>query len=186
LLTLGDEPLSFTLYLRETKESISNIKKIALAVSDPKSEHYGEFVGDPQKLATPTSSLAEVQDWLANYDIRITSIVGSRIEIAATQAQAEKLFSTSFSTLVNSGMTVIRAGAYVLPDSIEAKLGAVFGLHGLPLPQAGPPPPHPAQPAAVTPSVLISTYKVQPLSKRVLPEIDFFSAAALSLVLCPC
>ena len=163
LLTLGDAPMSFSLYLKETTASIANIKKIALAVSDPRSDHYGEFLADPQALATPAASaLAEVQDWLESTGARITSVVGSRVEVASTQAQAEKLFSTKFVTLVHkSGLSVVRAGDYLIPDAIDAKVATIFGLHGLPLPRAGPrrPPPQPAQPAQVTPDVLISTYK---------------------------
>ena len=164
LLTLGDAPMSFSLYLKETTASIANIKKIALAVSDPRSDHYGEFLADPQALATPAASaLAEVQDWLESTGARITSVVGSRVEIASTQAQAEKLFSTKFVTLVHkSGLSVVRAGDYLIPDAIDAKVATIFGLHGLPLPRTGPPRPplrpHPRS-AQVTPDVLISTYK---------------------------
>ena len=153
----------FVLSLQESPEAIAAIKKTALAVSNPDSSLYGQFLSSAEIAALTQPAAADLEavtSWLANAGVAF-NVEGSRVVCSATLAQAEGLFAPQFSTLVHrtSDMAVLRAGAYWLPDHIEARVAAVFGLHGLPVPRAGPPP-MPAQPANVTPAVITSTYKV--------------------------
>merc|ERR1711907_925787 len=104
--------MSFTLHLKENPESIAEMKKFALAVNDPKSEHYGSFVADPHALTTVAPlAVAEVKEWLTAGGMMISSVMGPRIEVTATLSQAEDLFATRFMTLTHhSGLSVVRAG----------------------------------------------------------------------------
>ena len=167
LLSLGEEPISFTFSLRESPESISEIKRIALDVSDPDSVNYGKYLTSSE-IASKTSPDAKafevVTTWLKAHEIDTFAISGSRIEVATTHERAEMLLRTRFNALSNKalGAAIIRAGDYELPEEVDFHLAAVFGLHGLPIPRAAPPaaPPAPAQPASVTPDVLKSTYGI--------------------------
>jgi len=164
LLSLGEEPVSFTFSLREPIDSIAEIKRIALDVSDPDSPNYGNFLSsdDLAAMTAPSSdAFKAVTDWLKAHEVETYTVEGSRLTVTTTHEYAEALLRTRFSALSNKelGAAVIRAGDYELPEEVDVHVAAVFGLHGLPVPRSAPPAP-PAQPASVTPDVLIKTYDI--------------------------
>eukprot|EP00949_MAST-11_sp_MAST-11-sp1_P001400 g1400.t1 len=83
------------------------------------------------------------------------------ISVRGKRSTFAKVFSTSFSMLVNvaTGQRKVRAADIVIPESISWALRAVHGFHGLPLPPRSPIISS-AEVAQVTPSVLRQVYKV--------------------------
>jgi len=169
LLQLSETPVSFVLQLKESSAGIHNIKKLALAVSDPSSPAYGSFLNSAQleALTAPKAEdVAHVRAWIESAGVTSYTVKGSRIEVTSTIEQAGLLFTTRFATLTNAkfGQTVHRAGEYSIPEDIDEHVQAVFGLHGLPLPPTGPLPTvttaPPAEPADVTPAVLEQVYNI--------------------------
>lgn len=172
-------PVSFVLALKEDEGVVAAIKKTALAVSDPDSPSYGQFLNAAQidaMTAPKTEDLKLVTSWLETAGVTSYTVKGSRVEVLASIGQAEKLFDTTFVMLVNeeTGQAVRRAGDYYIPQHIQERVQAVFGLHGLPLPKTGTVPtvttsenrrrrrrkPAPPAAAAVTPAVLEKVYSI--------------------------
>ena len=166
LLSLDETAVSFTISLKESADAVAQIKKIALDVSDPNSNNYGNYLSSSELAvitAPSNEALATVTEWLADYKISSFVVKGSRVEVSATHEMAQNLFNTRFQTLVNSEhkLVVVRAGDYTLPEAVEAVTAAVFGLHGLPLPPVSPLVHATAPaPAEVTPAVLTKTYNI--------------------------
>ena len=160
----ADETVSITLVVKE--QNLNEINRIALAVSDPTSPTYGEFLTAAQvsDLTAPTAQdMDAVTGWLRSngigFQVRHSNVV------ADLPAQlASELFSTTFHRVENYGLSLIRATDYEIPAEIQGSVSTGFGLHGLPLP------PRqqavitsmakPAAPAKVTPSVIASTYQI--------------------------
>jgi len=162
----ADAQIQVTLVVKE--QGAEAVRRTALAVSDPASPSYGEYLSANQirALTAPkTQDMAAVTIWLnassVEYQTRHSNVVSSM-----SVETASKLFSTEFHVAAHlvSGQSLIRASDYELPTTVEDSLSTVFGLHGLPLPprQAivaashGPP----AGPAKVTPDVIASTYGI--------------------------
>ena len=172
LTTLTESPVAFVLLIAESAESIATIKKTALAVSNPLSNQYGNYLSSAQIAAVAAAAHEDIElvtRWQA-HSISISSytVRGGRVEVESTTGRAEALLKTTFAPHVNkdTAQAVLRAGDYHLPDEIEDKIAAVFGLHGLPRPPrrnlvAAPV----ANPAAVVPAVIEEAYNfsgVQP------------------------
>lgn len=167
LLSLDESPVSFVISLKESADTVAQIKKIALDVSDPSSKNYGNYLSSDELAAITAPShetLQTVTTWLEENQITSFVTKGSRVEVTTTHELAQNLFQTRFQTLINSehNLMVVRAADYALPDAVEAVTAAVFGLHGLPLPSVSPLVHITAgvSPAEVTPAVLTKTYNI--------------------------
>ena len=179
-LSLPSAPIRFSLWMKDTR--IAEIKRIALAVADPASVRYGDFLSAPQiaSLTAPNEhDVAVITEWLTG-SVTSFRVNGNRIDASATLAQAELLFQTQFALLVNqvTGQRVPRASSYILPDNIVARVQAVFGLHGLPLPPAQSRRHQLESVAEVTPSVLrevmnVSGVTIDPTSTNVQAVAEF-------------
>ena len=133
-------PVHVVVRTRERAEGLSQLRRDALAVSDPVSARYGEHLLqariDALTLPTPADQNA-VRKWLSsetNCSVVRTLKPGRVVEIRCTKPAAERLFRTSFHQIHNPLLTdqaaLHRASDYWVPDAV----GAAFGLHDLPLP----------------------------------------------------
>lgn len=163
LLSLDETPVTFVVSLRDNADTVAQIKEIALEVSDPTSNKYGNYLSSSELAAMTAPSneaLETVSTWLLAHDITSFVIKGSRVEVVTNHQLARDLFQTRFQSIFNRehNQVVVRAGDYTLPEDVEAVTAAVFGLHGLPLP----PRENAASsaPADVTPAVLTKTYNI--------------------------
>mmetsp|Transcript_66059 Transcript_66059/g.157974 ORF Transcript_66059/g.157974 Transcript_66059/m.157974 type:complete len:730 (-) Transcript_66059:115-2304(-) len=150
------------------EQNLPELYRIAHAVSNPKSERYGQFLTQDQidDLTQPrVEDVEAVRRFLeSDADLVITEVHKDRTFVVDGPASSVgTLLQTNIRRLFNAetGQTAIRASDYFLPEHVEAAVGAVFGLHGLPLPPkvAAPPPA-----ASVTPEVIASQYKVSGVS----------------------
>ena len=159
-----DAQVTVTLVVKE--QGAEAIRRVALAVSDPASKSYGEFLTTQQvaALTAPKSDdMNTVTSWLESngvgFQVRHSNVVASM-----SVADASKLFSTKFhlATHTDQPKPLLRAAAFALPEEVEASVATVFGLHGLPLPrrQAVVVTSQDGQPAKVTPEVLNSFYGI--------------------------
>ena len=191
LTTLTESPVAFVLSIAESAESIATIKKAALAVSNPLSNQYGNYLSSAQIAAVAAAAHEDIElvtSWLQAHGISSSSytVRGGRVEVESTTGRAEALLKTTFAPLVNkdTAQAVLRAGDYHLPDEIEDKIAAVFGLHGLPLPPrrnlvAAPV----AKPAAVVPAVIEEAYNfsgVQPHAEGNVQAVTEFQGQYMS------
>ena len=167
--TAEDSPadVSFAIHAKETGRDA--VARVALAVSDPASPSYGEYLSTAalEAMTAPDpADLRAIRDWIdreAGPDARVEVHRGRRVVVTLPRGDAERLLRTKFETLVNAhtGQRKVRAGDYTLPAEVHAAASAVYGLHGLPLPprkKASQAPP--AKPAEVTPAVILSQYNV--------------------------
>ena len=154
------------------EQGADEIRRIATAVSDPRSPEYGNFLSSAEIIAKSTPSvedMAAVTNWLdaagVGYQTRHSNIIATMPVSAAST-----LFSTTFHAVEHLAhpRTLIRAAAdYALPAEVAASVQTVFGLHGLPLPprtaelQIASHGPFPRQPANVTPAVIAETYGIK-------------------------
>jgi hypothetical protein len=154
------------------EQGADEIRRIATAVSDPRSPEYGNFLSSAEiiaKSAPSVEDMAAVTNWLdaagVGYQTRHSNIIATMPVSAAST-----LFSTTFHAVEHLAhpRTLIRAAAdYALPAEVAASVQTVFGLHGLPLPprtaelQIASHGPFPRQPANVTPAVIAETYGIK-------------------------
>ena len=160
-----DAQVTVTLVVKE--QGAEAIRRVALAVSDPASKSYGEFLTTQQvaALTAPKSDdMNAVTSWLESngvgFQVRHSNVVASM-----SVADASKLFSTKFhlATHTDQPKPLLRAAAFALPEEVEASVATVFGLHGLPLPRRQAvvvTSQDPSYPAKVTPEVLNSFYGI--------------------------
>eukprot|EP01052_Picozoa_sp_SAG31_P055068 SAG31_NODE_14999_length_776_cov_1.392910_1_plen_217_part_01 len=132
-----DQIVTFSLALVERNRG--ELLRIATAVSDPRSTHYGQYLTQPE-LSALTAPLAThttaVKKWLDRSGVAWTLVGVSTVAVRATVQHASELLHTRFHMLQHavSGSTVIRAGDYELPIGVHGAIAAVFGLHQLPPP----------------------------------------------------
>jgi tripeptidyl-peptidase-1 len=173
------QEIRFSVALRE--QNMAELKRIALAVSDPQSPEYGNHrsAAAVAELTAPTAAdTATVRSWLAASACNVVAehSTDRLFAVRCSAAAASELLATSFRTLSNAatGQSVTKATEFSLPDDVAAATDAVFGLHGLPLP----PRPRRAAPSAasvwenvqnvappkaaanVTPAVIADVYNV--------------------------
>lgn len=158
-----DHPLTIRFSLKG--QNLDQLVAIARRVSDPQSPEYGQYLSGMAvaELTQPEGAhAAAVTEWLSQAVLNFTvSGGGGVVELKLTTGLAAQLFQTAFRFVLNNhtGQQVVQALDYRLPASIAASVSAVYGLHGLPLPQ-GPRRPITRKMAAVTPAVLTKTYNV--------------------------
>jgi subtilase family serine protease len=145
------------------QRNMSELTKVAMAVSDPKSPSYKHYLTNDQvKVLTspPSEVVARVMAWLG--DTAALQGDGATITASPSVREAELLFSTEISSIFNhaTGQTRLRAAEFSVPTVVRNDITSVFGLHGLPLPLeiASFAPPKPPEPPAVTPAVLKKYY----------------------------
>lgn len=185
-----DQQVSFTIAVRERGiEKVSNnnirpnhlktcnahmqsrtqVKRIALDVSDPDSDQYGNFLTqeDLDKITAPRESdMQNVKKWLADNNLAFDQRGVSNLVITTSVRAASRALRTRFHTVSNNkySQAIVRAAEYSVPDDVHQSIAAIFGLHGLPLPPTKPlvisstRPGKPIEP--VTPGVLASTYNI--------------------------
>lgn len=178
--TAAAQEVKFSVALRE--QHLDEVKRIALAVSDPQSPEYGNHrsAAELAELTAPNpADSATVRGWLeaSACTVMAEHSTDRLLAVRCTVAAASDLLATSFRTLTNSatGQSVTKAADISLPEAVDAATAALFGLHGLPLPPRprraatpaqsvwnnaaaaqGPPP----QAANVTPAVIAEVYNV--------------------------
>ena len=175
---VGEHDVIFTVALQE--QNMAELKRIALAVSDPTNAEYGNHrsAAEIAALTAPApADAAAVRAWLDGSACTVMHCSTDRLlNVKCTAAAASDLLATSFNTLTNAatGQSVVKAAALTLPDNVDAAVSAFFGLHGLPLPpkrsnraatatvwnmpivaESAP-----SMPANVTPAVIAEVYKV--------------------------
>jgi len=148
--------------LEAERQNLQHVEQVALAVSDPRSEVYGQYRTQAQldELTAPhPQHVSQIREFLAQADATVTEVKARRFEVSCSIEEAEQLFQTQFRSLSNAatGQSKLRAGAYTVPDELANMV--VFGLHGLPLPPKPKAAPT-ATPAAVNPAVIEQTYGV--------------------------
>ena len=164
---VGTVKISFAI----KEQGIDEIKRVALAVSDPTSATYGQHlsVAEIDAITRPLAAdLMAVTAWLGKD--RTTTVEKARtVSLTCTVAEAEELLQTSFRTVHNprTGQSALRAGAVHVPEDVRAAIAAVYGIWGLPLPpkekQRAPAVTRRLQPSqtAVTPADLRASYSVE-------------------------
>eukprot|EP01051_Picozoa_sp_SAG22_P024062 SAG22_NODE_6497_length_847_cov_0.695187_1_plen_191_part_01 len=137
----GPGGISFLVAL--TERNGPELRKVALAVSDPASPSYGRHLNAAQldALTAPAPEhAAAVAAWLGGTS-GCTALAGAPQKLLARVQRvhcsveaAERLLQTSFVTLYHpaSGGRVLRAAAYEIPAHLEGAIAAIFGFHGLP------------------------------------------------------
>jgi subtilase family serine protease len=162
-----NERVKVTIVVKE--QGRDEIRSKALAVSDPSSPDYGNFLTRAQvdDITRPKAEdMSAVTSWLdshgVGYKLQGVSSVIAEMPVSA----ASELFSTTFHRAEHRahGQALIRASDYEIPAEVENSISTVFGLHGLPLP------PRdlliaahglPKRPANVTPDVLNQVYGIE-------------------------
>lgn len=165
-----DMPINFTISVKQP--NLDQLEAAALAVSDPTSPTYGAYLSQNRidELTAPSAhAITTVTNWLSTHGAHFT-VTREIVHVATTVAIAEGLLQTTFRRFsTRSRKQLVRAGSYQIPMDIDNAVAAVFGLHGVPLP-SNPPRISAARtsdmPAAVTPSVLLSTYSVNQTVNR--------------------
>lgn len=161
---LGVSTVSFRILAKE--QNLDVLAEIAQKVSDPSHPEYTNYLTREKldDLTRPSKDdIAVIRRWLATFSSAQISIFRNRVfDVTLPVADAEALLSTTFRTLVNTvtGQRTVRASTYAIPSSVKASISAIFKLHGLPLPPKKQPQLPTADPASVTPDVIISTYGI--------------------------
>jgi subtilase family serine protease len=165
-MTLEEERVKVMFAVEE--QNLDALETFALEVSDPENAKYGKYWTQKEidDFTAPRSKDTEaVAKWLAASGIsqEDVQVVKDRLFVVnAPRGDVERLLQTKFRKVISThGQSKLRGRDYSLPEEIDSAVASVFGVHGLPLP---PRPSRvmaaPGQPAAVTPSVIESTYKV--------------------------
>merc|ERR1719201_1385212 len=157
-------PLSLSFYLTEI--NLATLHAEAIAVSDPDSPRYGDYLTleEVYALTRPAQeSLDAVTSWLASNNISHTVAHDRRVHAKIPLDVAAGLFNTEFTVLSHDAndVSLVRAGAYTLPPEVDAATAALFGLHGLPLPPKMRMASKKPTKAKVTPAVLKQTYDIK-------------------------
>ena len=168
-------PIEFKISLKQ--KNLNTLFDTALAVSTPGNQRYGQYLS-PAAIHDLTSPAAAdvlvVTKWLDAHGIHYTR-EREVLHVSTTAALANSLLRTDFKLWHRplDGRVIIRAGDFHVPLTVAPSIGAIFGVHGAPLPPtpsastgSATTAPNPTV-AKVTPTVLAQTYHVpQP------PEVD--------------
>ena len=160
--------VQFQIHVKEKNRNL--VQDLALHVSDPASSSYGEYLTTEtiDALTAPAESdLATITAWLGDTaDVTVTR--GRTFHVDMDLANAEILLSTTFRKLVNedTDQATVLSNDYSIPQAVRDATDTIMGLHGLPLPPRTRPTAPPAQPAKVTPAVIISQYDVNGVTAK--------------------
>lgn len=147
------------------------IKNAVVEISDPDHPRYGQFLSKQEvdEITAPAADdISTVRTWLESAPGATLSLMrqdGRTVAATMPLASAETLFQTKFRLVTNSqtGQQALRASDFALPPRVAAATGALFGLHGLPIPPRSvtvDAPAKPAKPANVTPAVITKQYGI--------------------------
>jgi len=157
------DAVSFTVLVKERNGA--EVERIALAVSDPRSPTYGQYLKQAQidALTAPAAAdTAAVKAWLGASSCTVRVSKARVFSVSCAAAEAGRLLRTAWRTVrhATTGQTIARTSGYSAPASVLT----VLGVHGLPLP---PPAKKLAAAAAaasmpvnVTPAVIGAAYDV--------------------------
>ena len=166
-------PVSFTLSIRQ--RNVIELKRLALAVSEPSHPSYGKFASASEVAALTAPAAVDidtVSQWLRDHQIGSFVVRQELVKATMSVSRASKLLNTTFTwwrgidAHIDRPIRVLRAAAFSLPERVARVVEASFGLHGLPLPpqHATPLPLQAASgqatPLAVTPSVISTAYRI--------------------------
>jgi subtilase family serine protease len=164
----GSAPIKVQIVVKE--QGREEIRRKAIAVSDPASPDYGNFLTrrQVQDITRPKAEdMSAVTSWLDSHGVGYKIQGVSNVIAEMTVASASQLFSTTFHVAEHRahGQALVRASDYEIPAEVEASISTVFGLHGLPLPPrdlliASHGDALPKRPANVTPDVLNKVYGI--------------------------
>lgn len=156
------QAVTFTLSIRESATGLQKLRKFVTLVSDPRSSVYGTYMTsvEVEELTRPSrTDISVVTSWLDSEDVNYTVVNHRDVRVMTTVGEASQLLTTNFRLITNDKTQLLRATAFSLPAQVHEVVGAVFGLHGLPLPAVAPLT-STANPVDVTPAVLASTYSI--------------------------
>ena len=163
------ELVKFTLAVHQ--RNWEKLQQLALGSGTPGSGLYGRHLSKHEidSLTAPDpEQVRVVAEWLTVHGAMFT-IRHERIEVQLSLAKAKAMLHTTFGRYRRAHqptVAILRAdGAFTLPPRVASAVAAVFGLHGMPLPE------HPMairplqQPcsldANVTPAVINVTYSLR-------------------------
>ena len=116
--------LKFSFAVKE--QNMDLIRETVAAVSDPRSQSYGEYLSTEEidDLTKPLASDVEiVTKWLSAHNIFfLVQLGGRKVSVECSVAQAELLLRTSIRTLTNdkTNQKVVKAlGQYSLPSAVH-------------------------------------------------------------------
>ena len=155
--------INFTIAIKQ--QNVDRLKAAALAVSDPTSQSYGQFLSQTEidAMTEPAAEdLLMITTWLTSRGVTSFSVKRHEVRVSTHVGAAEALLETRFSHLITPSRNkrVLLAGSYRLPAEIDAAVATIFGLHGVPLPVKPLIISSSDASVKVTPSVLASTYAV--------------------------
>ena len=166
-----DHRVQFQIHVKEKNRNL--VQDLALRVSDPASSSYGEYLTTEtiDALTAPADKdLAIITAWLGAAAADVTVTRGRTFHVDMDLANAETLLSSKFRQVHNedTDQATVLSNDYSIPQAVRDATDTIMGLHGLPLPPrtrptaAAPP----AQPAKVTPAVIISQYNVNGVTAK--------------------
>lgn len=155
--------INFTIAIKQ--QNVDRLKAAALAVSDPTSQSYGQFLSQTEidAITEPAAEdLLMITTWLTSRGVISFSVKRHEVRVSTHVGAAEALLETRFSHFITPSRNkrVLLAGSYRLPAEIDAAVATIFGLHGVPLPVKPLIISSSDASVKVTPSVLASTYAV--------------------------
>ena len=166
-----DHRVQFQIHVKEKNRNL--VQDLALRVSDPASSSYGEYLTTEtiDALTAPADKdLAIITAWLGAAAADVTVTRGRTFHVDMDLANAETLLSSKFRQVHNedTDQATVLSNDYSIPQAVRDATDTIMGLHGLPLPprtrpMAAAPP---AQPAKVTPAVIISQYNVNGVTAK--------------------
>lgn len=171
-VVLASDEFTFTVVL--PNQNMDELRTFVEQISDPDSATYGQSMTNDEVMQFTKPSAEHqktVTEWLESSDCtyEATTATNSQYDVTCSVSAAEQLLSTRIGHVVNSHTKqgVVRATqAYSLPDDVDSAVGAIFGVHGLPIPQREALGAAPGTPADVTPAVLYASYDIKGVTPK--------------------
>jgi len=128
----GGDPIGFRVYLNWSDPA--GAEALALAVSDPASPSYGQFLTPAQfrqRFAPDQQTVGSVTSWLRDQGFTIDYVPANNhyVEAEGTVAQAEAAFATTIDQFQVQGLVLRAPGSDIsVPASIAPAVAGVIGL----------------------------------------------------------